>query len=64
MSTDRWRIAAMALTSCVLAGSASAALIAKGKPAPTWSGKTIEGKPFTTTSLKGKVVLLNFFSYS
>lgn len=52
------------LASALLVGSASAALIGKGKAAPAWSGKTIDGKALASSSLKGKVVLLNFFSYS
>lgn len=42
---------------------AAAEIITAGKPAPAWSGKTVLGKPLASSSLKGKVVLLNFFSY-
>lgn len=49
--------------SVLLATAASAAVIGAGKVAPAWSGKTVEGKPLKSTDLKGKVVLLNFFSY-
>ena len=52
------------LASAVLVGSASAALIVTGKPAPAWSAKTIDGKALASSQFKGKVVLLNFFSYS
>ncbi len=62
------RIAACAaagfLASILLVGNASAALIGKGKKAPAWSGKTVEGKSLASSQFKGKVVLLNFFSYS
>lgn len=58
-----WRLLAAASLSLVLAGTASAALIGKGKSAPSWSGKTIAGKALKSTDLKGKVVVLNFFSY-
>lgn len=41
---------------------AAAALPAKGKPIPAWSGKTVGGKALASADLKGKVVLLNFFN--
>ena len=44
------------------AGSASAALVAQGKAAPAWSGKTVQGKTLSAAQFKGKVVLLNFFN--
>jgi hypothetical protein len=47
-----------------MAGGASADLISAGKPAPVWSGKTVAGKPISSKQLKGKVVLVNFFSYT
>jgi cytochrome oxidase Cu insertion factor (SCO1/SenC/PrrC family) len=56
--------AAAVLAGVLAVGSASAALISKGKVAPAWSGKTVDGKPISSAQLKGKVVLLNFFSYS
>jgi hypothetical protein len=39
-----------------------AALPAKGKPAPAWSGRTVQGKELKSTQLKGRVVLMNFFN--
>jgi hypothetical protein len=63
MTLQPWRLTAAATLSLTLAAGASAALIAKGKTAPSWSGKTLAGKTLTSASLKGKVVLMNFFSY-
>jgi peroxiredoxin len=34
-----------------------------GKPAPAWQGKTLGGKTLKSVQFKGKVVLVNFFSY-
>jgi cytochrome oxidase Cu insertion factor (SCO1/SenC/PrrC family) len=52
----------------VLAGLALAqvasAQVAKGKPAPNFSAKSTAGKPVSLAQLKGKAVLINFFSYS
>ncbi|HHE31452.1 MAG TPA: TlpA family protein disulfide reductase [Chlorobaculum parvum] len=31
-------------------------------PAPSFSGKTIDGKPFSSSSLKGKGYIVNFFA--
>jgi hypothetical protein len=56
-----WRVAAVAGAVLALANGA-AALVARGKPAPAWSGKTVAGRPISLTQLKGKVVLLNFFN--
>jgi cytochrome oxidase Cu insertion factor (SCO1/SenC/PrrC family) len=47
-----------------LATAGSASIIAKGKAAPAWSGKTVQGKPISSAQFKGKVLLLNFFSYN
>lgn len=33
-----------------------------GKPAPELNGKTIDGKPFSLSSYRGKVVVLNYFA--
>jgi len=44
--------------------STAHATLAKGKPAPAWSGKTVEGKPLSSAQFKGKVVLMNFFGYT
>ena len=54
-----WLGAVAALT--VMAGPASA-IVTAGKPAPAWSGKTTAGKALSSTQLKGKVVLVNFFN--
>ena len=45
-----------------LATGVSAEILGKGKTAPKWSGKTVQGKAISSTSYKGKVVLLNFFN--
>ncbi|HEU4753725.1 MAG TPA: hypothetical protein VFU47_11510 [Armatimonadota bacterium] len=50
-------VAALGLT-------ARADVIKPGKVAPTWSGKTVAGKPISSSQYKGKVVLLNFFGYT
>ncbi len=34
-----------------------------GKVAPKWSGKTVSGAAIKSDQFKGKVVLLNFFSF-
>lgn len=56
---------AVAITGAVmmLATGAAASLITRGKAAPAWSGKTIAGATLSSTQLKDRVVLLNFFSY-
>ncbi len=61
----RWLMAALAggLVT-VAAPSLRADLPAVGKLAPPWSGKTVDGKALTSAQYKGKVVLLNFFSYT
>lgn len=54
----------LAATGLTLALSSNAwALIGAGKAAPAWSGKTLAGKPIGSGQFKGKVVLMNFFSY-
>ena len=61
-----WRIARILLMGAAvltLAGGARAALPGAGKPAPAWAGKTTDGKDISLAKYKGKVVLLNFFSY-
>jgi len=64
MKRSWWRVAAIVGASLGVLGPASAELISTGKTAPVWSGKTVEGKPVSSAKLKGKVVLMNFFSYS
>lgn len=63
MKFSPWRLAAAAGASLALVGGASAALVKSGKTAPAWSGKTLAGKTLSSNQLKGKVVLVNFFSY-
>jgi hypothetical protein len=53
------------MAALILGGSGAAhATLAKGKPAPAWSGKTVEGRALSSAQLKGKVVLMNFFGYT
>jgi hypothetical protein len=59
-----WRYSAIAGLTLALGAGASAALVTAGKQAPDWSGKTLAGKTLKSTDLKGKVVVMNFFSYS
>jgi hypothetical protein len=54
---------AAALAGLALATCASAQ-VAKGKPAPNFSARSTAGKPVSLAQLKGKAVLVNFFSYS
>jgi len=63
LGSAKWRNAALLGLTLVLAGASSASLIGPGKPAPVWSAKTLAGKPISSAQLKGKVVLVNFFSY-
>ncbi len=56
-----WQWSAVAGATLALATGASA-LVAKGKTAPAWSGKTVQGKAISSGQFKGKVVLLNFFN--
>lgn len=54
-----------ALLSAALAALVAApalAIVAAGKPAPAWTGKTTTGKSLSSAQLKGKVVVLNFFN--
>lgn len=44
-------------------GTAHAAF-PKGKPAPAWSGKMLDGKAISSAQFKGKVVVMNFFGYT
>jgi hypothetical protein len=62
MIQQAWRLSCAALA-LGLVTAASAALPGAGKTAPSWSGKTIAGKAISSAQLKGKVVLMNFFSY-
>ena len=64
MKIRLWRAAVLAGAMLGLATGASAALIAAGKPAPAWSGKTVAGEAISSTQFKNKVVVMNFFSYT
>ena len=64
MTTTLWRSAALAGAVIALAGGSSAAVIGKGRTAPAWKGKTLAGKTLSSTQLKGKAILMNFFSYT
>ena len=64
MDIRKGRAIAVAGALLALAAGASADLIKKGKPAPAWSGKRLDGKMISSSQLKGRVLLLNFFSYS
>lgn len=63
MSIGWARTGASALAVLALGSVAFAAPLAKGKTAPAWSAKTVQGKAISSAQLKGKVVLMNFFSY-
>ncbi len=43
---------------------ASATLVQEGKPAPAFECRTTDGRAFSLTGMRGKVVLLYFFSSS
>jgi hypothetical protein len=58
------RAATLAAVVVSLAGAASAALVPAGKAMPAWTGKSTTGKALSSKQLKGKVVLMNFFSYN
>jgi hypothetical protein len=59
---NRRALPLLSALACAALLSAAAALPAKGKAAPAWSGKTTAGKSISSSQLKGKVVLLNFFN--
>lgn len=63
MPTGLARGAALLAVTLAATGAAQAAF-PKGKPAPAWSGKTVEGKPISSAQFKGKVVVMNFFGYT
>lgn len=63
LGSAKWRNPALLGLTLMVAGASSASLIGPGKPAPAWSAKTVAGKAISSTQFKGKVVLLNFFSY-
>jgi hypothetical protein len=61
---SRLRGLLLAATGLMIAMSGNAwALIGTGKTAPAWSGKTVAGQAISSAQFKGKVVLMNFFSY-
>jgi len=57
-----WGLSAGLSALAMLAITATAAPVGKGKAAPAWSGKTVAGKAISSGQYKGKVVLLNFFN--
>lgn len=57
-----WRWPAVTLAASVLFAGSAGAVVSTGKPAPGWSGKTVQGKAIASSQYKGKVVLLNFFN--
>ncbi len=58
----RGALAAVALClGLTLVGRAE--MIKTGKTAPAWSGKSLAGKTVKSADFKGKVLLMNFFSY-
>ena len=63
MKIQPWRLVAVSGLTLAIASGAAAALIGSGKVAPAWAGKTLAGKSLKSTDLKGKVVVMNFFSY-
>jgi hypothetical protein len=62
MRVRPWRLLAMAGAALTLTSSAWA-IVAPGKAAPVWKAKTMAGAMTGSAQLKGKVVLVNFFSY-
>lgn len=56
------RQAAILFAAVAMMALPAAAVVAPGKTAPAWSGKTVAGKPMSSAQLKGKVVLMNFFN--
>ncbi|HEX3684083.1 MAG TPA: TlpA disulfide reductase family protein [Bryobacteraceae bacterium] len=46
----------------LLAAPALAAAIERGEPAPRFSAKTLDGEKYSSDSLKGKVVLIQFWA--
>ena len=62
MEIRLWKAAALAGALLASAAAPAAAIISRGKAAPAWSGKTVAGKAISSSQLKGKVVLLNFFN--
>jgi peroxiredoxin len=57
-SRTRWAVLVLALSVLLAVSGAWAA----GKPAPDFTLPDIQGKEYTLSSLKGKVVVLNFFT--
>lgn len=62
LRTSLWRAGALAILGLALALPALA-LPKPGSVAPAFTGNTTAGKPLKSTQFKGKVVLLNFFSF-
>jgi hypothetical protein len=57
-----WRLLAMAGAALALTSNAWA-IVEAGKAAPAWKAKTMAGAAIGSAELKGKVVVVNFFSY-
>jgi peroxiredoxin len=55
-------VALAALAACSVHGAGGTATARVGQPAPDWTEKTSAGIPFSTESLRGKPVYLNFFA--
>jgi hypothetical protein len=64
MRHPRWAaVAATALTLGLMLGGRLNAAPQKGKPAPAFTGETLDGKKIALADYKGKsAVLLNFFA--
>ncbi|NTU53051.1 MAG: TlpA family protein disulfide reductase [Chlorobiaceae bacterium] len=62
------RITSFLVAACMLfilqvwQGVFSADAFAAQSSAPSWSGISVDGKPISTSSLKGKVYIVNFFA--
>ncbi len=61
----RWRRLGLALaTVALIASAASAEVVPPGKPAPEIaSGAWINSEPLTLQKLRGRVVLIDFWTY-
>ena len=57
-----WRLLALAGAALALTSQAWA-IVPVGKAAPIWKAKTMAGAAIGSDTLKGKVTLVNFFSY-
>lgn len=62
MKTFKWIALTAILTSAFAFGGQADLTKLKGKPVPAFSMKTFDGKTITSASLKGKVVILDFWA--